>query len=193
LFNSDKQFKYFKDNCYYDGYWQMYKYINGIEKSILREINLNNLLSRTNVDLLHEIQNCESVSIHIRRGDYLSVKSNSNLFYSCDRKYFEQAINIIRKYNSESRFYIFSDDINWAKANIVAHDCFYVSGNNALVDLYLMSHCKHNIIANSTFSWWGAWLNENRNKIVIAPKQWYKGTKLNETTKNLIPDEWKRI
>jgi hypothetical protein len=181
-----------KDNCYFDGYWQSYKYLVPIESILHNELKLKYPLQLKMNDFLNEITNSQSVSIHIRRSDYITIKQNFDRFGICSKKYYENAILYIKKYFADPIFYIFSDDLDWVKENFIGSQYIFITDNKPAEDLYLMSKCKHNIIANSTFSWWGAWLNQNPEKIVIAPKQWYKG-KLNETLKDLIPPEWIRI
>lgn len=184
--------KYLRDNCYYDGYWQSYKYLAPIINILHNEIRLKPAYVEQKIDLINEIENSQSVSIHIRRGDYITIKQNFDRFGVCSKNYYEEAIKHLEENLTNPVFYIFSDDLDWAKENFVGSQYIFISDNNPAEDLYLMSNCKHNIIANSTFSWWSAWLNQNPEKIVIAPKQWYKG-KLNETIKDLIPSEWIRI
>jgi hypothetical protein len=135
-----------------------------------------------------------TVSIHIRRGDF-SKKAETNLYHGIlSSDYYKQAIEIISSKINSPKFYIFSDDINWAKENLIVPEAVYASGQISKThfeDLYLMSQCHHNIIANSSFSWWGAWLNDNPEKIVIAPKNWFnKGPK---DTQDIIPGDWIKI
>ena len=136
--------------------------------------------------------NSLSISIHIRRGDYLSNTKNSKLYSVCDLKYYKNATEHFTKTYPNPVFYVFSDDIDWAKTNFTGGQFIFISGNRPSEDMYLMSRCRHNIIANSTFSWGAAWLNQNRGKIVIAPINWYRG-KLNEYSRNLVPENWIRI
>ena len=146
------------------------------------------LYSKT-IELEKEIKKSESISIHVRRGDYLS---NADIYYICDETYYLNSIkNICKKVNNPT-LYIFSDEPNWFGNHVKTdYKTVYVShnkGSNSYEDIYLMSLCQHHIIANSSFSWWGAWLNPNPNKIVIAPKRWFKIKSKN--TKDLIPEEW---
>ena len=180
-----------KDNCYYDGYWQSYKYLSDIEIAPYKEISKKNFLVDKETQATKILSN-ESISIHIRRGDYLSIKKNSEIFSVCDMSYYEKAILYITQRLPKPNFFIFSDDIDWAQRNFFGQQFYFIDGNIPSEDMHLMSLCKHNIIANSTFSWWAAWLNSNKNKIVIAPKQWYIGP-LNKSTENLIPNSWIRM
>lgn len=120
-----------------------------------------------------------SVSVHIRRGDYL-LRKHSKIHGLCSLEYYLQAIQFIKSKSKDPVFYFFSDDIPWARENFCNPSYKFVdcnSGSNSCLDLYLMSQCKHNIIANSTFSWWGAWLNRNKEKIVVAPSVWFNDQK----------------
>lgn len=181
----------------FDGYWQSYKYLHSIVHIIKSEFCIKqNLIPFLNLE--EPIKNGNSISIHIRRGDYLQKGFNSIYAY-CDEVYYKNAIDIICKTINNPTFYVFSNELEWVKQNLNIFndaDVVYVDNssqeNANLLDLQLMILCKHNIIANSTFSWWGAWLNTNPDKIVIAPKHWYNG-ELNETTNDLIPQEWIRI
>ena len=179
-----------KDNCYYEGYWQTYNYLSINETELRREISIKTNLSKENDDLKKMIINSDSISIHIRRGDYISIKKNNDVFEICSMEYYESAIRYIEKtHDCKLCFYVFSDDIEWARKNFKGDKFRFISGNQPADDIYLMSLCKHNIIANSTFSWWAAWLNSYSDKIVISPKLWYVG-KLNKNIANLIPEKW---
>lgn len=124
------------------------------------------------------------VSIHVRRGDYVTTHKNfyTNLFRE---GYYERAMDLF----PGADFLVFSDDIPWCKEQAVFADCDFSEGNDEVTDLNLMAGCEHNIIANSSFSWWAAYLNPNPNKKVIAPKHWF----LDDIERVTIPDSWKRI
>jgi len=123
-------------------------------------------------------------SIHVRRGDYLKLTQE---YEQLDMSYYKRAMEIIKSKN----YIIFSDDIEWCKQNLKGHNIHYANGS-AIEDLALMASCEHNIIANSSFSWWGAYLNKNPSKIVVAPSKWF-GPKLPHNTKDLIPHGWIKI
>ena len=135
-----------------------------------------------------------SVSVHIRRGDYLSAVALEWLGL-LPMSYYEQAINLFKQGFPDCIFYIFSDDICWVKKNLqIKYEHVFVSTNfskSSMEDFYLLSQCKHNIVANSTFSWWAAWLNNNVDKMIIAPRKWYNMEKLNNA--DLIPESWIKI
>ena len=182
----------------FDGYFQSFKYPESIE-------NLLRLELIPKVDLLTRIKNgdeltrANSVSVHFRRGDYLS-ESNRKLFASPGKEYYIKAIEFIGEKVSDPVFYLFSNDSSWLKSNSEIFSTLNYqiidnskSENSELTDLFLMSRCAHHIIANSTFSWWGAWLNRNPDKIVVAPLNWYRNRNLNQTTVDLIPPSWIRL
>lgn len=184
------------EKVYFDGYWQSFLYVDSVSAKLRDAISFDHIaLNDQESAIASEIENAKSVSLHIRRGDYLSG-ANLDIYESCDLNYYQAAIDHIKHIDSDSQFFVFSNDINWAKefltpisANLRFVD---IENGNYLNELRMMSMCKHNIIANSTFSWWGAWLNNHPNKIVIAPKKWYKGD-LNLVTRDLISKEWTRI
>ena len=181
-----------KGSCYLDGYWQTEKYFFDIKNIIKSEFTLKEKYNNLNVQLVEKIVNCNSVSIHIRRGDYISDQKINNYHGVCSLDYYHKAINLISKKYSDLTFFIFSDDLKWCKKNLkINWPVVFIEGNKNYEDLILMSKCHHNIIANSSFSWWGAWLNNNPDKIVIAPKQWFVNKSIN--TEDLIPESWIKI
>ena len=126
------------------------------------------------------------ISMHVRRGDYLKFKDTHP---PCSVEYYNQAIS---SFSESSIFLVISDDIEWCKENFLGDKFYFVEGNEDYIDLYLMSLCKNNIIANSSFSWWAAWLNRNKEKIVIAPEKWF-GNEVQYNTDNLLPSSWETI
>lgn len=171
---------------YYDGYWQDLKYINEVEKE-LKQIFKN----KSFFDKKNKIEE-DSVAIGFRRGDYLN-KKNKKIYEECPLFYYKEAITLIKEKIKKPVFYIFSDDIKSIKNEIETllkgEKYFYINENkenSPLEELVIMSKCSNAIIPNSTFSWWGAWLSENKNKIVIVPKYWYKSNKIVK----FIPKEW---
>lgn len=181
-----------KAPIYLDGYWQSEKYFKSIENIIRSEFTFKTKIDPLSKEILEKILNCNSVSIHIRRGDYVnnSVTKAKHGILSMD--YYYRSIEIIHEKTSNPYFFIFSDDINWVKSNLIIDgNVTYVSHNDSLSnyqDLRLMSNCKNNIIANSSFSWWGAWLNANRKKIVLAPAKWFNEDYFNEN--DIVPNSW---
>ena len=165
---------YSLDNVYLEGYWQNEKYFADIREDIIDSLHFN--IPDDAVHLSKEIESCVSVSIHVRRGDYINQDLYDNI---CTPDYYERAVQYIEKCANVDKFYIFSDDIWWCKEHFADNGKYVFMParpeNEAAVDMKLMSLCKHNIIANSSFSWWAAWLNENTGKTVIAPDIWLMG------------------
>jgi hypothetical protein len=193
-FAYDPQFLNLPDDAYLDGYWQSSCYFEGIGNLIRQELLPIALPGQINSELIQSMANSHSVALHIRRGDYLSNPTAVNYHGVCSLDYYQSAIDFMVDKLESPTFYIFSDDLEWAKANLnIQYPTYFVdnnSGENAFQDLRLISSCKNQIIANSSFSWWGAWLNPNLNKIVIAPKKWFL---VNKDTSTLYPDGWIKL
>lgn len=180
-----------KKNTYLLGYFQNESFLKSIENELRESFKLKvDYLTKT--PIAFKISNTNAISIHIRRGDYLE----HSIFSILSIDYYYKAVELIKSKIKSPKFFVFSDDITWAKlnlsdlhSNIVFLDEKF--SDNSCDDLLLMSYCKHNIIANSTYSWWGAWLNQNPNKLIIAPSTWYNDTaKNNDTIEKLIPKKW---
>lgn len=173
------------------GYWQSDEYFSFAKEVIRSDFTFKKPLNEINSNLIKVIANSNSVSIHIRRGDYLSSGSNGSIHYIQPREYYETAIEILNSKLLNPVYYFFSDDMKWVRENIKSpKQCVYIDHNigpESYVDMQLMAACKHNIIANSSFSWWGAWLNDNPEKIVIAPKNWFIDKR---PTCGLVPSTW---
>jgi hypothetical protein len=184
------------DNIYLSGYWQTEKYFIDYRDQIIKDFSKRKSpVSLKNKQIKSGIENCHSVSVHIRRGDYITNKSAKAYHGTCSISYYQKAMKLIEKTVKNPKYYIFSDDPEWTKNNIKPeHQAIYISHNKGIdchEDMRLMSRCKHNIIANSSFSWWGAWLNQNVKKIVIAPQQWFLNKSVNQ--KDIIPKKWIKI
>ena len=180
-----------KGDIYLDGYWQNENYFKVIKDEILKDFTLKQDISKEAKEYLKQIEHSNSVSLHIRRGDYVQNIDTNKTHGICDINYYKKAIKYISDNVSNPKFYIFSDDIAWCKENFefLENKIFADQTKSALEDLELMKNCKHNIIANSTFSWWGAWLNENKEKIVIAPKIWWSA----RPDKTIVCDGWIKL
>ena len=178
------------------GHWQSESYFKEIEAIIRKDFTFPALTGESNINMGYSIEGGNSVSVHIRRGDYLLPQNNAvhGLLPLC---YYQEAIQYLEAKIDNPVFYVFSDDPEWVTENLhVEAEIHYVKGNEndrSFVDMQLMSCCKHNIIANSSFSWWGAWLNNNLEKIVVAPGQWFAQPEKNDLHKNIVPKEWIRI
>lgn len=174
-----------------EGYWQNFKYFADIEYILRQEFTLKKELDN---EIARIIQKENSVSIHIRRGDYISNPLYNKLNIALSLDYYQKTIEIISQKVFSPHFFIFSDDIDWAKENLKLEKATFIGREHNFKDyeeLILMSKCEHNIISNSTFSWWAAWLNNNPEKIVIAPLKW--SGDMDVDVKGLIPDSWIKI
>lgn len=166
-----------KYNYLLDGHWQSEKYFKNAKEKIYHMMIKKSFVG---FDFLN------SCSIHVRRGDYLK-KERRDVHPAQPIDFYKKALDIIQP---KGKIFIFSDDINWCKKNFNFENIVFVEGNSNIEDLLCMSLCENNIIANSTFSWWGAWLNQNKNKKVIAPKLWF-GNKISSI--DLVPEDWIQI
>lgn len=178
-------------NVYFDGYWQSEKYFKNIEKEMRKEFIFPEFTEKQNTEIFEKIEKMNSISIHIRRGDYLNHPLYSNI---CSIEYYEKAINYVKNKIEGPVFFIFSNDIDWCKENFSFEEAYFVDwniGEKSFRDMQLMSSCKHNIIANSSFSWWGAWLNNNLDKIIIAPSKWLNDERVD--IDDIIPEGWIKI
>ena len=185
-FNPD--FLDFPANTYLDGFWQSEIYFKAYEEEIRDDFDFKQEIKDRNKQLADKIRSVNSVSLHVRRGDYVSNALTNKFHGLCPPSYYQDAVkHFMEKGNIE--LFIFSDDLEWCKQhskfNLPTH---FIETKNAFDDLYLMSLCNHNIIANSSFSWWGAWLNANPDKTVIAPEKWFASDTQN--TSDLIPYTW---
>lgn len=182
FFHFDYRFLTLPDETFLRGYFCSDKYFSScaIEvKSVLNkalgEIELNS--DQTNI--VNQIKQSQAVAIHVRRGDYVSNSTYNDFFGTCSTDYYQAAISAVEELQGNSvKFFVFSDDLNWAKDNLRLRDTSVFVDTNRGADSYLdmlfMAECSHNIIANSTFSWWSAWSNPNPSKIVIGPSKWFR-------------------
>lgn len=180
-----------KGNCYYEGYWQSINYYLPIKDKIIKEFDFG-CPNAYNKNILKKINESETVGMHIRRGDYLYIPEFQGL---CDLDYYQRAIKEIQVTNRKITYLIFSNDIKWCKENISPlvgkNEIIFVTENkgiNSCWDMFLMSQCDNLVIANSSFSWWGAFLNKRAKKI-IAPIRW----KNTEQNIDLFDPTWIRL
>lgn len=169
-----------REDAYCIGYWQSFRYFESVEVQLRKDFSFKwSGFSQKAQAYREQIENTCSVSVHIRRGDYLNEKFAAIFGGICTEAYYRSAMDYFREHFQDCRFFLFTNDIEWgrtyAEGNMTLVDCSDTDG--AYVDMALMSLCRHNIIANSSFSWWGAWLNENPQKKVAAPKQWLNTSK----------------
>jgi len=190
-FTYNKEVELVKDNTYLYGYFQTQKYFESFRNELLQIFRLKNEIDTSNQNLISRMESENSVSIHVRRGDY-----NNSPFELLDiHEYYLKAIKLIQEHVESASFYIFTNDYLWTEENfsfidIQKHIININNESQSFLDMILMSNCKHNICANSSFSWWGAWLNNNPDKMVIAPKMWFKKTEGIKSTYDLIPLDW---
>lgn len=180
---------------YFDGHWQSEKYFKDIEALLRKEFSLKNPLSPKAHAIEADILTRNTpISVHIRRGDYVTNKKIASVHRTIPLSYYEEAIKKIQEKFPDAHFFISSDDIGWVKENFPKNLPTTFISNPEIPDyeeMFLMSLCKHNITANSTFSWWGAWFNRNKNKIVITPSQWFNDPA--RTVPDLIPASWQTL
>lgn len=184
-----------KGDLHLTGYWQSEKYFSDIRQHLLEDFVFKRPPEGKNKELLDKIQSTNSISLHIRRGDYVTNEAANSFHGLCTLDYYQSAVNHIAHRYDTIHLYVFSDDIPWAEKNLnLGFPMTFVNhnqGKSSWEDMRLMSGCQHNIIANSSFSWWGAWLNDNSNKIVVAPQRWF-ATKDNDNP-DIIPERWIRL
>jgi hypothetical protein len=176
---------------YLVGYWQSEKYFAEVAEQIREDFSFLLPPGNRNAELAREIQQVNAVSLHVRRGDYASNARTTSTHGLCSLDYYRAAIEYVAERVKQPHLYIFSDDIEWVINNLkieLPHQ--YVDHNHGAEsynDMRLMSMCKHHIIANSSFSWWGAWLNPSTDKIIVAPTHWFA----NQTNVgDLFPQGW---
>lgn len=190
----DPAFRKAGSRLYLKGYRQSEQYFKRIESVVRQQFQMKPERISHLTHFASELIQQPSVAVHIRRGDYTNKKVEA-YHGTPGQDYYRAAIPRIEQQISNPKYFIFSDDIEWVRNNLQFNgEVSYVTGSiteNQCEDFYLMSQCRHNIIANSTFSWWAAWLNDNPQKIVIAPKKWYNKPGLD--TSDLIPAGWIRI
>ena len=183
------------DYYYYDGYFQNEEYFKHLRPELLKKFTLKVQPDEKNQKILKKIQTTNSISIHIRRGDYVDLKCASKFHGVCSLGYYQSAVDYLSKRVVAPHFFVFSDDIEWVMENLeIEHPSVFVDFNSdkGWLDFNLMKNCKHNIIANSSFSWWSAWLNENKDKIIIAPNKWFAECS-GLDSKSILPENWIKI
>jgi hypothetical protein len=186
-------------NLYLSGYWQSEKYFESIRSEIYKWYIPAKPFDERNQTIIQQMKSCASVSLHVRRGDY----AGNSIFGSASEEYYKKAVDYICQHVNNPHFFIFSDEIEWCRKNLSIDKATFIDWNkkdDSYKDLWLMSNCKNHIMANSTFSWWGAWLDNNSTKVVTAPKQWFKRNYNSDRTpmypsryynsKDIIPSGW---
>ena len=190
----NKEIASLPERSYITGYWQSEKYFQDYEALIREQFTFKPQLSGKNSQYVEQIQNSNAISLHIRRGDYVSNLNTNAVHGTCTIAYYQKAMAYVEDQTPTPIYYVFSDDVAWVKVNLnIAGECYFINHNQRLEsfnDMRLMSLCKHHIIANSSFSWWGAWLNSKKDKIVIAPRRWFANG-ADSTTH--VPKDWLRV
>ena len=183
------------ENCYLDGWFQSYRYFEEYSTEMKQIFTVQTPVNLQNKEMLEKIATAweNSVSLHVRRGDYVSLSSANKWHGVCSIGYYETAIKQMQEKLGSPVFFVFSDDIAWCKENIHFPDwieAVYVdyNGNAGHEDMRLMYSCSHHIIANSSFSWWWAFLGRNPDKVILAPKKWLETNTF--STQNLLPASW---
>ena len=182
------------DDTFIEGFFQSAKYFD--ETFARNVLTFKKEGSAKTQEIMERMKSENSVSIHIRRGDYVQKARYRNLYNQLTLEHYKNAVEIIKNKVENPTFYIFSDDPDWVKENLKVENATYVShnsGDDSWQDLMLMAHAKHNIIANSSFSYWGAMLNKNENKVVIAPEIWFTENKPDQLTKDIYPENWIKL
>lgn len=192
----NKKWLEIEDDRYIIGYFQSERYFIDIRDLLLKEFAIRDNLSSYTADMKQKIGiSKNSCSIHIRRGDYL-VGNNINIHGLIGLEYYINSIEFLKQKRDDICFFVFSDDMEWTKENLGLQNAIFVDSNSKRPpheDIYLMSICQDNIIANSSFSWWGAWLNQNSNKVVVAPSRWFADHSKNENSRHIICENWIRL
>lgn len=181
---------------YLDGYWQSERYFVFNRDVIRNDFQLTSQPDESNGEVLTRIKAVNAVSLHVRRSDYVTDSKTSKVLGLCSLDYYRNAVSYISEIVDRPHFFVFSDDHSWVQENlgfVTPRTIVTVnSSQNGVFDMMLMQCCKHHIIANSSFSWWGAWLNSAHGKIVIAPKKWFVDD-MQLQTNDLIPSSWIRL
>ncbi len=179
------------NNFIINGFYQSEKYFQKHRKEILEMFkitnNIQNIINTKYDEIIHDIYNHIYTSIHVRRGDYIKF---SDVHYLLPIEYYNEAI--FKLDSRTDKFIIFSDDIKWCKNNFIGDKFIFIEDEKDYIEIYLMSMCDNHIIANSSFSWWGAWLNNKEDKMVIAPKKWFTNDNMHDTS-DIIPENWIKI
>lgn len=182
--------------AYLSGYWQTEKYFEDHGRALRSVLNFRVPPSEENQRWLDDINGCESIGVHVRRGDYITNRKNSSVYYICPEAYYFAAIAQVRRTVPDSRVFVFSDDPQWAREKFAGLDCLagvvdHNLGLDSYNDMRLMSACRHIVGSNSSFSWWAAWLGDDRlNRQVIFPPHWLRAA---GQDRDMVPDRWLRF
>jgi hypothetical protein len=191
----DPQVLLLPDGVCLRGYWQSERYFEDASDLVREELTFRTTAVGLNAETLNAIAACNSVSLHVRRGDYITDPAVYAMHGVCSADYYHRAVEHMRERVADPTFYLFSDEPEWVRENLDLGDSVRLvdhnGAENGFEDLRLMSRCAHHIIANSTFSWWGAWLNPSPDKIVVAPKRWFADESIDSS--DLLPESWVKL
>lgn len=194
-FHFDVNFFNAASTSYLIGYWQSERYFGAFEKQIRLDFQFKQAPSGKNAEWAQQIDASNAISLHVRRGDMVANPEVVKTHGSCGIDYYLAAATKIAEGVDSPVFFVFSDDPQWCREHLnLAYPAYYIdnnAGDAAYCDMQLMSLCRHHVLANSSFSWWGAWLNQRSDKKVIAPKRWFADN--SKDTGDLIPKGWERI
>jgi hypothetical protein len=183
------------DGSYLIGYWHTEKYFKDIRNQLVKDFSIKKPPNKANRDMAAKIAKVPAVSLHVRRGDYIT-NANANRFHGlAPMDYYNAAVKLMAEKVKDPHFFVFSDDPKWTQENIkIGKHTTYVTHNDANTgyeDMRLMTGCRHHIIANSSFSWWGAWLNPRADKVVIAPERWFADP--DTDTRDIYAEGWLKL
>jgi hypothetical protein len=170
-----------KDDTTYDGYFQSEKFF--YDRNFILTLFEPSAFIEKEMEKYKDYLKGNTCSIHVRRGDYLKISTH----HVSDKQYFENAMGLVKADN----YLVFSDDMQWCKSVFLGNQYYFIENEKDYVEVFLQSRCKHNIISSSTFSWWGAYLNKNQDKKVIAPKVWFMDNKYDSS--DVVPENWIKI
>jgi hypothetical protein len=181
-------------NVKLSGYWQCERYFEDVASLIRQEFSLSEPLDARNSATLARIQSGPAAFLHVRRGDYVTNAAINSAFGTCTEEYYRQAAGLLReRIGPELQFFVFSNDPEWVREKKIGGEDAEVIDWNAdrpERDLTLMRACQHAVVANSSFSWWGAWLGDGGERIVIAPRVWFQSRSDSE---EIVPDRWLKL
>lgn len=182
-------------NVYIEGYWQSEKYFSGVSDVIRREFSIRRPLEGRDRELAGAVEGDDSVSVHIRRGDYVQRPETMEFHGVCGEEYYKRCVDIVSQRIRDPHFVVFTDEPGWARESFrTRHRVTFVDWNAPRpgpTDLDLMCRCRHHVLANSSFSWWGAWLGMRSGNFVLAPERWFNQPEMD--TADLLPASWERV
>lgn len=183
------------DNSYLVGYWQSESYFATMRPQLLQELTLTESADGRDAEIIDEMRSTTSVAVHVRRGDYVSNAATNLVHGTCDSAYYQRSVTLLADQYGPLKLFVFSDDPAWCRDNLrLGHPTVFVDHNDTqrnCEDLRVMSHARHFVVANSSFSWWGAWLSTSVEKTVCAPARWFRTAKNDET--DIVPRTWHRM